>query len=112
MKSKPLDSFTDYIVNDQLGNLHVTPRKMFGGVGLYADGVFFGIISQDQLYFKTNDNSCKRYIQAGMGPFQPNAKQTLKSYYQVPDDVVEHSGELTIWAWQAIECAKNRRDGY
>ncbi len=100
--AKPIDSFTDYIVNDQLALLHVKARRMFGGIGLYAGSVFFGAIWKDELYFKTNEQTRSKYIQAGMGPFQPNAKQTLKSYYQVPGEVVEHQDELIIWAKEAI----------
>lgn len=107
MKSKLIDSFTDYIVNDQLMLLRVMPRKMFGGVGLYVGTVFFGAIWKDDLYFKTDEQTRLRYVQAGMKPFRPNAKQTLKSYYQVPGEVIEHQDELVAWARQAISCAKN-----
>lgn len=107
--TKHSDSFTDYIVNDQLASLHVKARRMFGGVGLYAGSVFFGAIWKDELYFKTNEQTRLKYIQAGMGPFQPNAKQTLKSYYQVPGEVVEHQDELMIWAKQAIEVGRESK---
>ncbi|RYG48175.1 TfoX family protein [bacterium] len=32
----------------------VTSRKMFGGVGLYTDGAFFGVIDDDRLYLKSD----------------------------------------------------------
>jgi DNA transformation protein len=41
-----------------------------------------------------------------MKPFRPNAKQTLKSYYQVPADVIEDADELSQWAMKAIECQR------
>jgi DNA transformation protein len=43
-----------------------------------------------------------------MKPFRPNAKQTLKSYYQVPADVVEDSDMLCKWAAEAAECQRNK----
>ena len=38
-----------------------------------------------------------------MKPFRPNAKQILNAYYEVPVDVLEDAGELTIWAQQASD---------
>jgi DNA transformation protein len=44
-----------------------------------------------------------------MKPFRPNAKQTLKSYYQVPVDVMEDADELREWAVKAIDCQRRSR---
>lgn len=90
-------------VLDQLGNLRgVSARVMFGGYGLYREGVFFGIIPKGWLYLKTDDRTRSHYVAHGMKPFLPNAKQTLKSYYEVPVDVIEDSEQLTDWASKAI----------
>jgi DNA transformation protein len=80
---------------------------MFGGVGLYAGSVFFGIIWKDDLYFKTNESSRKRYIQAGMEPFSPSSKQVLKSYYQVPGNILENQDDIVSWAKEAIRLAQS-----
>ena len=79
----------------------LTHRAMFGGYGLYCGRVFFGIVQKGRLYFKTNATTAPRYRERMMKPFRPNAKQTLNSYYEVPVDVLEDAGELTIWAQQA-----------
>jgi DNA transformation protein and related proteins len=95
------DGFKDFVL-DQLSDLHgVTCRAMFGGYGLYCGRVFFGIVQKGRLYFKTNATTTPRYRERGMKPFKPNAKQTLTTYYEVPVDVLEDAGELTIWAQQA-----------
>jgi DNA transformation protein len=65
--------------------------------------VFFGIIQNGRLYFKTNATTAARYRECKMKPFRPNANQTLKNYYEVPVNVLEDAGELTIWARQASE---------
>jgi DNA transformation protein len=73
------DSFKDFVL-DQLGDLPgITCHAMFGGYGIYRDAVFFGIIHQGRLYFKTNDRTRPAYVRKGMKPFRPNAKQTLKT---------------------------------
>ena len=97
------DGFRDFVL-DQLANLGgVTCRAMFGGYGLYCGRVFFGIVQKGRLYFKTNATTAPRYRERKMKPFSPNATQTLKTYYEVPVDVLEDAGELTIWARQASD---------
>lgn len=98
------NSFKDFVL-DQLQQLpQVESRAMFGGYGLYCDGVFFGIIARNRLYFKTNATTRAPYVQRGMQPFRPHAKQTLKSYYEVPVDILEDHEQLTVWAQQAVAC--------
>lgn len=95
------DGFKDFVL-DQLSDLpDVTCRAMFGGYGLYCGKVFFGIVHAGRLYFKTHETSRHRYIEYGTMPFRPSTAQTLKNYYEVPVDVLEDAGELTIWAQQA-----------
>jgi|ERR1043166_7857460 DNA transformation protein len=100
------DSFCGYIL-EQLRRLNINCRPMFGGYGLYAGENIFGIIFQGQLFFATNDETRGDYIAAGMRPFRPNVKQRLKSYYEVPADVVEHAAQLEAWARRAIETKKS-----
>lgn len=95
------DSFKDFVL-DQLGELRgVTCRAMFGGYGLYRGGTFFGIIHKGRLYFKTDETTRKDYNERGMKPFRPNAKQRLKTYYEVPVEVIEDAEALGGWAERA-----------
>jgi len=95
------DGFRDFLL-DQLSELPgLTHRAMFSGYGLYCGRVFFGIFHKRRLYFKTNATTAPRYREREMKPFRPNATQTLNTYYEVPVDVLEDAGELTIWAQQA-----------
>jgi len=96
--SRGRDSFKDFVL-DQLNGLRgVTCRSMFGGYGLYQGEVFFGIIHKSRLYFKTDETSRAAYRERGMKPFRPNAKQTLKTYYEVPADIIEDAEQLVEWA--------------
>lgn len=100
------ESFKDYVL-DQLRCLDdVEARRMFGGYGLYRDETFFGIVQQGKLFFKVNEATVREYRRRKMKPFRANAKQTLKSYYQVPQDVVEDMDMLCEWAVQAVECQR------
>jgi DNA transformation protein and related proteins len=96
------DSFKEFVL-DQLKELPgVTSRAMFGGYGVYQAEGFFGIIHQGRLYFKTNDRTRPAYVRKGMKPFRPNAKQTLKTYYEIPVEIIEDGEQLTTWAGRAV----------
>lgn len=97
------ESFKDFIL-DQLSELEEPEaRPMFGGFGLYQGDLFFGIIARGRLYLKTDETTVAPYRKMGMGPFRPNAKQTLKSYYEVPVEVLEDRDRLAEWAQKAIQ---------
>jgi DNA transformation protein and related proteins len=80
----------------------VQGKRMFGGAGLYHQGVFFGLVADDVLYFKVDDSNRADYEAAGSGPFRPFGTYAM-SYYEVPADVLEEPDELAVWALKAIE---------
>jgi len=96
------ESFTEY-VRDQLQELrNVEFRRMFGGHGLYCGPKFFGILFKGRLYFKTDATNRTAYIEHGMQAFQPNARQVLKNYFEVPAEVLEDAEVLVEWARRAV----------
>ena len=103
---KVSDGFKAFVL-DQLEELgEVTPRAMFGGVGLYRAGVFFGILARDRLYLKVGDANRRDYEQAGMRPFKPYADRAgTMQYYEVPIEVLESPIELAAWARKALAAA-------
>lgn len=103
-------SFERFVV-DQLADLgRVTSRKMFGGVGLYCGGIFFGIIACDELYLKVDDRTRGEYERAGMRPFRPDPNRpTTMKYYAVPLGVLESGVELTRWAQKAVDAAERAK---
>lgn len=98
--------FRAYVL-DQLEELgSVTPRPMFGGLGLYRDALFFGIVAGDVLYLKVDDRTRADYVSAGMPPFKPYAHRPVTiQYYAVPPAVLESPPELARWARRALEVA-------
>jgi DNA transformation protein and related proteins len=96
------DGFVEF-VRDQLRGLEgeLEFRRMFGGHGLYRDGVFFGILMGGRFYLKTSEATRGEFVSRGMEPFRPNERQTLKAYYEVPGEVLESAGELVVWAERA-----------
>lgn len=101
--------YRDYVL-ERLSRLgRVTAKRMFGGVGLYLDGVFFALIADDTLYFKVENATKAPYEAAGMGPFKPfpNRPMTMR-YYEVPADVLEDDDRVAMWARAAWDVAKRR----
>lgn len=104
-------AFRQFVL-DQLEDLgDVTARWMFGGVGLYQRGVFFGIVAGDVLYLKVDDSTRPEYERHGMLPFNPYPKRsgTMK-YYAVPVGVLESASELATWARKAVRVARGATD--
>jgi len=101
---------TDYLafVLDQLAGLGgVTSRRMFGGVGLYCDELFFGLIDNDVLFFKADDSNRADYEREGMKRFCPFPEQPQyeMGYYEVPANALDDPEELTVWARKALVVA-------
>jgi DNA transformation protein len=105
------ESFKDFVIDQLIGMDNVEARRMFGGYGLYRDETFFGIVHKGKLFFKIDDSTVDAYRKRKMKPFRPNPKQTLKSYFQVPVDVIEDADELREWAVKAIECQRRSSKG-
>jgi DNA transformation protein and related proteins len=98
-------------VLEQLGRVApVTSRSMFGGVGIYADGLFFALIDDDILYFKVDDSNRGDFESAGMGPFRPfgDGSQAMQ-YYEVPADLLEDPELLRGWMDKALAVARRKK---
>jgi len=103
--------FLAYVL-EQLALLgQVTSRRMFGGVGLYADGLFFGLIDADAVYFKVDDSNRADYQQRGSKPFVPVADkpEVSMSYFDVPAEVLDDAEELQRWARKSVAVALTKR---
>ena len=102
MKNKSEKSqFLEYVLSEVLADVDgISSRAMFGGYGIYKDGVIFAIIADEQLYFKVDESNRKDYEQYGSHPFvysQGKQKSTTMSYWELPADIMEDRGEITRW---------------
>lgn len=106
----PANAFVDFLL-DQLDEVpDVRAQAMFGGRGLYSGDLFFGIVFNDILYFKVNEQNRNDYVRAGMRPFKPYRDRPMTmQYYQVPAAVVEDADELCRWARRAIAAAADKK---
>jgi DNA transformation protein len=104
-------SYREFVF-EQLGRVApVTGKSMFGGVGIYAHGLFFALIAENRLYFKVDDATRPEFEQRGMEPFRPFGENSAMGYHEVPADVVEDVGQLETWIKQAIDVAAAAKGG-
>jgi DNA transformation protein and related proteins len=85
----------------------VSVKRMFGGHGVYADGLFFAIEAGGEIYLKADRHSAARFQEAGSRPFvyQGKDRPITISYWSLPDQALEDADELVRWAKSALEAA-------
>lgn len=98
------ENYLHYVL-DLLSTLEkVTYRAMFGGYGIYLNGVIFAIIVDDELYFKVDKTNIEMYRKYNSEPFSytmKNGKKAVMSYWQVPCSVLEDEKKLVEYARDA-----------
>ena len=96
-----------YILEQLEGIDGLRSRRMFGGVGLYSGDLFFGLIHDDTLFFKTDGSNSAEYIARSMPRFMPfpDRPEAVMAYYQVPADIIEDGEALRGWARKSVAVA-------
>src|SRR5688500_7883630 len=99
--------FLQYMLEQLAGLNSLRSNRMFGGIGLYSDGLFFGLIDDDTVYFKTNDSNIAPYRERNMPRFMPfpDRPEAVLGYHQVPADVIEDAEMLVDWARKSVAVA-------
>jgi DNA transformation protein and related proteins len=96
----------------------VVVRRMFGGGGIYADGLMFAIVTDGVIYLKADAQTIPAFEEEGLKPFTYAAKgrkQISLSYWRMPDRLYDDADELARWAREAVmaahRAAQNRAAG-
>ena len=87
----------------------IRTKPMFGGVGIYSDGLFFALIAEDKLYFKVDDSNKPGFEDAGMEPFYPYDSPKPMKYWELPESVLTDAGELAVWIDKALAVAETAK---
>ena len=93
----------------------VSSRAMFGGHGIYKEGLIFGIVIDDAFYLKADDLNRGDFEAEGLRPyiFQPKAggKPVPMSYYPCPEDALENPALMLDWAKRGYAAALRKAAG-
>jgi DNA transformation protein len=100
-----------YILGQLAGLGSLRSNRMFGGIGLYSREIFFGLIDDDTLFFKTDEANIAPYRERNMPRFMPfpDRPDAVLGYHQVPADVIEDAEQLVDWARNSVEVALRRQ---
>lgn len=97
------------LVKDQLSGFGpVTIRRMFGGAGVFIDGLMFGLIADDVLYLKVDAENAAAFTAEGLQPFTYAARgrRTEMSYRRAPERLLDDPEEMREWADSALAAAR------
>ncbi|MDZ7839655.1 MAG: TfoX/Sxy family protein [Gammaproteobacteria bacterium] len=93
----------------------IDARRMFGGHGIFHDGLMFALVADDTLYLKADDESAYSFETRGLARFQYNKGGGVlsMSYFEAPEEIYDDPAEAVIWARRAHDAAlrTKRRTG-
>jgi len=86
----------------------VTAKRMFGGYGIFRDGLMFGLVADSVLYFKVDDHNRADFAARELPPFTylKNNKRVAMSYYQAPAETLDDTEIMIQWAASAYAAAQ------
>lgn len=103
------NKFVDRVLTLLTPHGDIRARAMFGGYGLYLDGMIFAIIVQDRLYFKTDAETRPRFVRTGSKPFsyvRAGEKAVSLSYYEAPPRTMNSARAIMPWMELATLAAR------
>jgi DNA transformation protein len=99
--------FVSYVVDlmQSVGPVHA--KGMFGGHGIYLEGLMFGLIADSVLYLKADKETENEFKDRGLEAFtySKKGKEFKMSYYQAPEEALEDGEEMNSWANRAYGVA-------
>ena len=105
--------FSDYVIELLAGMGRVEARRMFGGAGLYRDGVMFGILDDDAVFFRVDDQLEAQLKALGSSPwvYSMKADGSIRSmgYWRMPETAVDDPDEAVAIARRALAAAVSRK---
>lgn len=80
---------------------------MFGGYGIYRDGLMFALVSDDVLYFKADEAMAAELAARDLKPFEyrKQGKRMTIAYYTAPAEIFDDPDEAKRWAKRAHAAA-------
>ena len=94
----------------------VTVKRIFGGAGIYAEGIMFALVFDGAIYLKVDEETIPDFQRAGSEAFTyTRAKSKGRigraslSYWRLPERLYDDPDELAVWATRALAVAERKR---
>jgi len=99
--------FSAYVVEIMQSVGPMYAKRMFGGHGIFLEGLMFGLIADKTLYLKVDKESKADFSSLGLEAFSynKNGKEMKLSYFQAPEEALEDLDEMNVWANKAYSAA-------
>lgn len=106
-RSDPESEFVSYAVDLLQTVGPATARRMFGGYGIFIEGLMFALVARNTLYLKVDEQSVGEFTEKGLEPFTyaRNNRVIALSYYQAPEETLENIDEMNLWGNKAYAAA-------
>jgi DNA transformation protein len=102
-----MSEFVEYLkeVFDKFGTIRA--KKMFGGYGIYFDGVMFALVAHEMLYLKADASIAHHFESKHLAQFSydKGGKIIKMSFYLAPEEIFDDRDEAEIWAKRSFEVA-------
>jgi len=85
-------------------------RRMFGGWGIYVDGLMIALFADGVTHLKVDDFTRAAFEAAGSTPFVYRSKDRTitTSYWSLPEAALDSSEALQPWALRALQAAQRK----
>ncbi|UNK49264.1 TfoX/Sxy family protein [Lysobacter sp. S4-A87] len=85
----------------------VTTRAMFGGHGVYLEGALIGVVLEEALYLKVDNETRLHFEAAGSEPYVYRGQQLpiRMSYWSLPASAMDSPQAMKPWAELAYAAA-------
>ena len=103
------DSFVEFL-REQLAPLgHINVRRMFGKTGVFCDGFMLGMVRDNTLYFRVDDDNQVAFKEAESFPplnYEKRGGSIDLSFWRAPERLFDEPDELVTWARSALAAAR------
>ena len=103
-----LPEFIAFLIEQMRGWAPVSAKRMFGGYGIFRDGLMFALVADDTLYFKADGESRVAFEEEGLSPFSygtAGGKRVVMAYWRAPERCLEEPDEMAQWCQRAFGAA-------
>ena len=87
----------------------IESKAMFGGLGIYHDGIFMGVVDDDRLFLKIDPETEGVYIERGMAAWSYDGGKSEQPYRELPEDVLNNPEECGRWLDDSRDAAIRRK---
>src|SRR6266576_5196422 len=103
------DDFAEFL-REQFAPLgRVTMRRMFGKTGVFCDGLMLGMVRDNTLYFRIDDDNRAAFKEAESFPplsYEKKGGTIDLSFWRTPERLFDEPDELVTWARVALAAAR------